>query len=86
MMNLDLRIPMGMMFSMVGTVLLAFGVATRNKPELYTRSLGIDVNLWWGLVLLVFGLTILTLGRRGQARIEKGRPGAPDNSLARRKK
>jgi len=38
---------------------------------LYAKSLGIDVNLWWGLVLLVFGVVALTLGRRGQMRMEK---------------
>lgn len=77
---------MGMMFSMMGTVLLALGITTRNKPEFYTRSLGIDANLWWGLVLLCFGLVVMTLGRRGQARMDKEQPGGPNNSLARRKK
>jgi hypothetical protein len=75
-----------MMFSLAGTVLTAFGLASKSHPDLYTRSLGINVNLWWGLVLLAFGLTVLMLGRRGQARIEKGRPSAPDSSLARLKK
>ena len=47
-MNLDLRLPMGMMFSILGAVLLAFGLATRTRPELYTRSFGINANLWCG--------------------------------------
>ncbi len=85
-MNLDLRIPMGMMFAMMGTVLLAFGFTTTSKPQFYARSLGIDVNLWWGVALLAFGLWMTVLGRRGQAQIEKQRPGAPGNSLAQRKK
>jgi hypothetical protein len=68
-MSLDLRIPMGLMFTMVGAILTAFGLATRDNVELYTRSLGVDANLWWGLVLLVFGITMLTLGRRGQRRL-----------------
>jgi multisubunit Na+/H+ antiporter MnhG subunit len=72
-MKLDLRIPLGMLFTLTGTILAAFGLSTRNHPDLYTKSLGIDVNLWWGLVLLVFGVVALTLGRRGQARIEKSR-------------
>ncbi len=38
-MNLDLRLPMGMMFSILGAVLLAFGLATRARPELYTPEL-----------------------------------------------
>jgi hypothetical protein len=70
-MSLDLRIPMGLLFTMVGAILTAFGLATRDRVDLYARSLGIDANLWWGLVLLVFGITMLTMGRRGQARLLK---------------
>jgi multisubunit Na+/H+ antiporter MnhG subunit len=70
-MKFDLRIPLGMLFTLTGTILAAFGLSTRNHPDLYAKSLGIDVNLWWGLVLLVFGVAALTLGRRGQMRMEK---------------
>jgi hypothetical protein len=68
-MSLDLRIPMGLMFTMVGAILTAFGMATRGNAALYARSLGIDANLYWGVVLLVFGISMLTLGRRGQRRL-----------------
>jgi hypothetical protein len=68
-MNLDLRIPMGMMFTLVGAILAAFGLATKDRVGFYAQSLGINVNLWWGLVLLVFGLTMFVLGRRGQKRL-----------------
>lgn len=70
-MKLDLRLPMGMMFSMVGAVLLAFGLATRARPELYIKCFGIDANLWWGVVVLVFGLIVVAMGRRGQGQIEQ---------------
>lgn len=70
-MKLDPRVPMGMLFSLMGTILAAFGLATRTHPELYAKSLGIDVNLWWGFALLAFGIVSLILGRRGQMRIEK---------------
>lgn len=73
--QLDLRIPMGMMFSMAGAVLMAFGLATRNRPEFFAKSLGINGDLWWGGVVLTFGLIVLTLGRRGQGRIEQGKRG-----------
>jgi hypothetical protein len=69
-MDIDLRIPMGMMFSMSGAVLLAFGLATRAQTNLYAKSLGLNVNLLWGAVLLAFGLIVLNMGRRGQGRIE----------------
>jgi hypothetical protein len=74
-MNLDPRIPIGMMFSMAGAVLTAFGLATRNRAELYARSLSINASLWWGVVVLVFGIVVLTLGRRGQAQIEQKKLG-----------
>jgi hypothetical protein len=73
-MSLDLRIPMGLMFTLVGAILSAFGVATRGRVDLYAKSLGIDANLWWGLVLFIFGLTMLLLGRRGQRRMEQEQP------------
>ena len=67
----DARISMGMLFTLIGTILTAFGLATRANATVYTKSLGIDANLWWGLVLLAFGVVVLFLGRRGQAQIEK---------------
>jgi hypothetical protein len=70
-MSLDLRIPMGLMFTLVGVILSSFGLATKDRPGFYAQSLGINVNLWWGLVLLAFGLTMFLLGRRGQRRLAK---------------
>jgi hypothetical protein len=64
-MNLDLRIPMGLMFTFVGVILTVFGYATSGSV-IYTKSLGINANLDWGVVLLVFGGTMFLLGRRGQ--------------------
>ena len=71
--EVDPRIATGMFFTLTGTILTAFGLSTRENAAVYAKSLGIDVNLWWGLLLLVFGIVVLTLGRRGQMRIEKGR-------------
>jgi hypothetical protein len=68
-MNLDLRIPMGLMFTLTGTILFSFGLATRDNTALYVKSLGIDANLWWGMVLLLFGITMLVFGRRTQIRM-----------------
>ncbi|HNX52585.1 MAG TPA: hypothetical protein PLD51_02420 [Pontiellaceae bacterium] len=51
-MGLDLRWPIGLMFSLVGALLLVNGLLTGPSA----KALGINVNLWWGLVLLVFGL------------------------------
>ncbi|MGD0683463.1 MAG: hypothetical protein ABR990_15605, partial [Terracidiphilus sp.] len=79
----DLRIPMGMMFTLVGVILTAFGLATRGS-EIYAKSLGINANFWWGLVLLAFGLTMLLLGRRGQKRLAKLPPEGHEEGEARR--
>lgn len=62
-MNFDLRLPIGLMFSLFGLLLTAYGVITRSS-KIYERSLGINVNLWWGLALLVFGGTMLFLAWR----------------------
>jgi len=70
-MSLDLRIPMGLMFTLTGLILTLFGLFTNGNAELYAKSLGINANLWWGLVMLVFGLAMYLLGRRGQKRMEK---------------
>ncbi len=77
-MSLDLRIPMGLLFSLVGIILTAFGIATRGNMELYARCLGINVNLWWGIVLLIFGQIMFQLGRSSQARLAKLPPPKPD--------
>lgn len=84
-MNLDVRIPLGMMFSLTGTILMAFGLATRNQAEVLTRGLGINVDLWWGAVLLVFGLVVLTLGRREQMRLERQQSGLAAQKPRRKK-
>lgn len=63
--QLDVRIPIGGMFTIFGLVLIGYGLL--SDPAIYERSLGINVNLWWGLVLLVFGLVMLWLAFRGGA-------------------
>ena len=70
--HVDARISVGMFFALTGTILAAFGFSTRDRMDMYVKSLGIDANLWWGLALLAFGITMLAFGRRGQARMEKG--------------
>jgi hypothetical protein len=69
-MSLDLRIPMGLMFTLIGVILTAFGLKT-NGSAIYKVVDGLNVNLWWGLVLLVFGLIMFLLGQRGQRRLAK---------------
>ena len=63
-MSFDLRLPIGLMFSIVGVLLTAFGLV--SDQSIYQRSLGINVNLWWGLVLVAFGVVMLALAVRGR--------------------
>lgn len=83
-MSLDLRIPMGLMFTFTGLILTVFGLRTKDDVALYAKSLGINANLWWGLVLLVFGLAMFLLGRRGQARQAKQPPPPAEDGEIRR--
>ena len=80
-MHLDVRIPAGMMLSITGSVLTAFGIATRSRADIYAKSMGINANLWWGLVLLVGGLIVVALGRKGQGEIELQREKAGTKKL-----
>lgn len=70
--DVDPRITVGMFFTLTGTILAAFGLSTRDRTDVYVKSLGLDANLWWGLALVVFGIVLLAFGRRGQAKMEKG--------------
>lgn len=62
-MKLDLRLPIGLMFSLFGAILVVYGFV--SDAAIYQRSLGINVNLWWGIVLLAFGLVMLWFSLRG---------------------
>jgi multisubunit Na+/H+ antiporter MnhG subunit len=61
-MNFDLRLPISLMFSLFGAILTVYGLI--SGPEIYQRSLGINVNLWWGAALLIFGLLMLFFALR----------------------
>ncbi|MCU0785425.1 MAG: hypothetical protein MUF81_15515 [Verrucomicrobia bacterium] len=61
-MNFDLRLPIGIMFSFYGVVLVLYGLLG-DKAQ-YARSLGININLVWGMGLPVFGALMLILARR----------------------
>ena len=74
-MRLDIRLPIGMLFAVLGVLLAVYGLT--SDPAIYQRSLGRNVNLVWGLVLLVFGATMLALGRRAMRAIQ---PVAPSDT------
>jgi hypothetical protein len=60
-MDLDLRVPIGLFFVLVGLIMTIFGLT--SNPAIYDKSLGINVNLDWGLVELIFGALMIVFGR-----------------------
>jgi hypothetical protein len=59
-MGLDIRWPIGLIFTLIGVLQVGFGVFKADE----SMSLGINVNLWWGLSLLAFGLLMLAFALR----------------------
>jgi hypothetical protein len=72
-MGLDIRWPIGLMFSLVGLLMTIFGFATKGDAEMYHRSLDININLIWGVILLVFGGFMLVMAMRKKD--DAGKPG-----------
>ncbi len=62
-MGLDIRIPLGLIFLITGGLMSICGLLTRGSA-IYERSMGINLNLGWGLVMFLFGLIMFLVGRR----------------------
>lgn len=69
-MGLDIKIPIGLIFSILGLLLLIFGLATGSDP-MYQKSLGFNVNLWTGAFMVVFGAFMLLLSGFWKKKAEK---------------
>lgn len=65
-MSLDVRVPIGLLFAIVGALLAVYGLV--SDPAIYQASLGVNVNLWWGLVMVGFGAFMLALAWRATGR------------------
>ncbi len=76
-MGLDIRLPIGLMFAVMGLLLMGYGLF--SDPAIYQRSLSININLLWGFVLLLFGSAFLFLGRRRPKPPETGPAPPGDN-------
>lgn len=61
--GLDLRLPIGALFTVLGIVVAGHGLATRGDVARYAPSGSLNINLWWGLAMLLFGVAML-LGAR----------------------
>lgn len=64
--GLDIRLPIGALFTLLGVVLAAYGIATGDEPARYAQSLSLNLNLWWGLVMLAFGVILLSAALYGR--------------------
>jgi uncharacterized membrane protein HdeD (DUF308 family) len=64
-MDFDLRLPIGILFSLFGLILTIYGALTRGS-EIYDKSLKHNINLEWGAVLLVFGVIMLVMSLRAR--------------------
>jgi len=65
-MDVDIRYPIGLMFGILGLLLTVFGLFTTGNDALYARSFGININLWSGLLMLVFGSLMLIMAIRAR--------------------
>lgn len=63
-MGLDIRVPLGLIFMIIGGIMGVFGATTHGDASLYERSLGVDLNLTWGSIMFVFGGIMFFVGRR----------------------
>lgn len=69
-MGIDIKVPIGLLFSILGVLLTIFGLATASQTELYIKSLNININIWVGIAMIVFGVFML-LSAKG-SRKKKG--------------
>ena len=68
-MTLDIRLPIGTLFTVLGVLLAVYGLF--SNPQIYERSLGENINLEWGIVLIAFGGILLWLGWRRHRRMAR---------------
>lgn len=64
-MGLDIRWPIGLMFTIFGAILSVHGLITYSDTKLHEQSLGMNINLGWGVLLLAFGIFMLVSAKIG---------------------
>lgn len=69
--RIDVRIPIGLLFFAVGLLLTIYGAVTLGEPG--TSPTGIPIDLYWGVVLVLFGGVMLWLSWRAAKRRKAGR-------------
>ncbi len=79
-MGLDIRLPLGLLFVVTGGMMTVYGLFTHGSA-IYDKSLGIDINLVWGVVLSLFGLAMLLLAYRDRRRVASAPPAIPSSEI-----
>ena len=77
-MHIDIRLPIGILFSAIGILLLVYGALA--DPAIFARSLGINIDSWWGGAMILFGAFMLFLARRSFSAFRAPAPGEPPSS------
>ena len=65
-MGVDIKLPIGLMFTILGILITLYGLFTKSDKVMYEPSFGVNVNLWIGLFMLIFGLIMLVLAFVGR--------------------
>ena len=66
-MGLDIKLPIGLMFTIFGIILTVYGIFTNSDPQMYQKSFLVNINLWSGIGMLIFGIIMLALTKRKKA-------------------
>jgi hypothetical protein len=62
-MGLDVRLPLGLLFLVIGALLAFYGFSTMDS-NLYAKSMGVNLNVIWGSIMMVLGLVGAWVGRK----------------------
>lgn len=62
-MGLDIRLPLGLIFLALGGIMTVYGLVTRGSA-MYALAMGVNLNLVWGAVMVVFGLVMVLAAKR----------------------
>ncbi len=68
-MGLDIRLPIGNIFTIYGVILMIYGVIA-DASIFQEKSLGVNIDLWWGLAMLAFGVFMGALAFRASRHSE----------------
>ena len=65
--GMDIRAPIGGLFTLLGVMLAGYGLMAGSRTTSDVAPVT-NINLWWGIVMVVFGLLMLALSRRSMTR------------------